>query len=75
MKKDLVSLAAALCLGFTATAFAADNTGMSKDAFKAGKEKIEAQYKADKKACDAMKGNAKDVCKADAKGKDKVAKA
>ena len=76
MKKDLISLAAALCLGFTASAFAADTTAaMSKDAHKAAKEKIEAQYKVDKKACDGMKENAEDLCKAEAKGKEKIAKA
>jgi hypothetical protein len=76
MQKSLVSLAIALAFGFAGSAFAADNaTGMSKDQYKAEKDKIEAQYKADKKSCDGMKGNAKDVCHADAKGKEKVAKA
>jgi hypothetical protein len=75
MKKDLFALAAALCLGFTASAFAADTTGMNKDAYKGAKDKLEAQYKADKKACDGQQGNAKDICKAEAKGKDKIAKA
>ena len=76
MQKSLVSLAAALAFGFAGSAFAADNaTGMSKDQYKAEKDKIEAQYKTDKKSCDGMNGNAKDVCKADAKGKEKVAKA
>ena len=42
---------------------------------KAGRDKIEADYKADKAACDAMKDNAKDVCVEEAKGKEKIAKA
>lgn len=75
MQKSLVSLAIALAFGFAGSAFAADNTAMSKDQYKAEKDKIEAQYKSDKAACDGMKGNAKDVCHADAKGKQKVAKA
>jgi hypothetical protein len=75
MKNTLISLAAALCLGFTASAFAADNAGMSRDQYKAAKDKVEAQAKADKKACDGMKDNAKDVCQAEAKAKEKVAKA
>lgn len=75
MQKSLVSLAIALACGFAGSAFAADNTAMSKDQYKAEKDKISAQYKADKSSCDGMKGNAKDVCKADAKGKEKVAKA
>lgn len=42
---------------------------------KAGRDKIAADYKADKAACDAMKDNAKDVCVEEAKGKEKIAKA
>jgi hypothetical protein len=38
-------------------------------------ERIEAQAKADKAKCEPMKGNAKDICMAEAKGKEKVAKA
>jgi hypothetical protein len=41
----------------------------------ADEERIEAEYKANKARCDAMKGNAKDVCEKEAKGKEKVAKA
>jgi hypothetical protein len=42
---------------------------------KAGRDKIAADYKADRAACDAMKDNAKDVCVEEAKGKEKIAKA
>jgi hypothetical protein len=38
-------------------------------------EQIEQQAKADKERCNGMKGNAKDICMAEAKGKEKVAKA
>ena len=48
---------------------------MSKADYKAAKERITAQYKTDKAACDNLKDNAKDVCIEEAKGKDKVAKA
>jgi hypothetical protein len=41
----------------------------------AEEDRIEAEYKADKAKCDSMKGNAKDVCMKEAKGKEKVAKA
>ncbi len=41
----------------------------------ADEERIEAGYKADKAKCDTMKGNAKEVCEKEAKGKEKVAKA
>ena len=70
MNKHLVSLAV-LAFALSGTAFAA----MDKDQYKAEKDKIEATAKADKKACDAMKANAKDICMAEAKGKEKVAKA
>lgn len=73
MNKHLIRLAVALCCGATGAAFAA--SGMSKDQYKAGKDRIEAQYKTDKSACEGMKGNAKDVCNTEAKGKEKVAKA
>ena len=42
---------------------------------KAGRDKIAADYKADRATCDAMKDNAKDVCVEEAKGKEKIAKA
>jgi hypothetical protein len=42
---------------------------------KAEDEQIEATYKADKAKCDGLKANAKDICMAEAKGKEKVAKA
>ncbi len=41
----------------------------------AEEERIEADYKAAKAKCDAMKDNAKDVCEKEAKAKEKVAKA
>jgi hypothetical protein len=70
MKKQLIALAITLLAG---GAFAAD--AMSKDAYKAAKDKIEATAKSDKKACDSMKENAKDICQAEAKAKEKIAKA
>ncbi len=44
-------------------------------AYKADRDKIAADYKAAKAQCDTMKGNAKDVCTEEAKGKEKIAKA
>ncbi len=41
----------------------------------ADEDRIEAEYKAGKAKCDAMSGNAKDVCVKEAKGKEKVARA
>jgi hypothetical protein len=73
MNKKLTRLALALAFGLAGTAFAADT--MTRDAYKAAKDGIEEQAKADKKACDAMQANAKDVCQAEAKAKEKIAKA
>lgn len=53
-------------------AFAA--TGNKTD-YDAAKDRISAEYKADKAACDKFSGNQKDVCHEQAKGKEKVAKA
>ena len=46
---------------------------MNKDAAKVAKDRIEETAKADKKACDGLKDNAKDICQAEAKAKEKVA--
>jgi hypothetical protein len=48
---------------------------MSKDSYTMAKKDADAQYKVDKEACSSMKGNAKDICLAQAKGKEDVAKA
>jgi len=48
---------------------------MTKEEHKAAEQRIEATYKTDKQACDAMNGNAKDVCEKEAKGREKIAKA
>lgn len=53
-------------------AFAA--TGNKAD-YNAVKERIGAEYKADKAACDSYSGNKKDICSEQAKGKEKVARA
>jgi len=75
MSKLMISLLAAAGIAFAGAANAADSKTMSRDAYKADKDKIEAQYKADKDRCSSLSGNAKDVCQAEAKGKEKVSKA
>ena len=75
MSKLMISLLAAAGIAFAGAANAADNKTMSRDAYKADKDKIEAQYKSDKDHCSSMSANAKDICQAEAKGKEKVAKA
>ena len=52
-----------------------DRRDRSKDARDQAIKTAEAQYKTDKAACDALNGNAKDICMEEAKGKEKVAKA
>jgi hypothetical protein len=73
MRNQLLSLTIALGAVFGTSAWAAD--AMTKDAYKAAKNTIEETAKAEKKACDVMKDNAKDVCQSEAKAKEKIAKA
>lgn len=65
-------IATAVSLIFSANALAET---MSKDAYKAAEDQIEATYKSEKALCEPLSGNAKDVCVAQAKGKEKTAKA
>jgi hypothetical protein len=65
-------LVVSIGLAFSAGALA---QGMSQDQYKAGKDRIAADYKSAAAACDSLSGNAKDICKAEAGGNDKVAKA
>ena len=69
LKTGLVAAAALLAMG---TAQAAN---MTRSDFSASKTRISDTYKSDKAACDAMSGNAKDICVEEAKGKEKVARA
>jgi len=70
MKKQLLMFAlASSCL------VAAQAAPMTRDEYKAAKDKVEADYKMDKAKCDGLKDNAKDVCDKEAKGKENVAKA
>jgi hypothetical protein len=48
---------------------------MSKADYSAAKDRISADYKADKAACAKFSGNQKDICVEQAKGKEKVARA
>ena len=71
MRRTLIALAVTSCLAFAGGAGAA----LTKDEYKAQKDKIEADYKAASETCKALKANAQDICKAEAKGKQKVARA
>jgi len=64
--------AIAIGLAFSAGAMA---QSMSKDQYKSGKDGIAADYKSAKATCGSLSGNANDICKAEASGKEKVAMA
>jgi hypothetical protein len=70
----IAAFVAALGAGAAGTALAAKDL-LPRDAYKAEKDRIEADYKAAKEACNKLSGNAEDVCKAEAKGKERVAEA
>lgn len=73
MKRFTISaIAVAVGLTFSAGAMA---RSMSKQDYKTGIERIESEYKADKNNCQSLSGNANDICEAEAKAKEKVAKA
>jgi len=71
MKIKLMVLAVTAAFGFSSMGYAA----LSKEERKAENTRIEADYKAAKERCKDLKGNTKDVCMAEAKGAQKVAKA
>ena len=75
MSKLMPTLATVAFIAVAGTANAAGTSTITRDAHKAETDRIAAEYKADKQHCSSMSGNAKDVCQAEAKGKDKVAKA
>ena len=58
---------------FSSAAFSADR--MTKDAYSAEKKRISAEYKTDMQRCKPLSRNAKDICKAEVKGKENAAKA
>ncbi|MES2511996.1 MAG: hypothetical protein V4625_18880 [Pseudomonadota bacterium] len=70
MKHKLVYLTVAL-----SCAFAGNVMALTKEEYKAGKDRISADYKVNKQKCDGLSGNAKDICVSEVKGVEKVAKA
>jgi len=81
MSKLMIALFVAAGLGFAGSAVAQMNSPMvaaapmTKDNLTLAKTNADAQYKIDKDACSSLGGNARDICVAQAKGKDNVAKA
>jgi hypothetical protein len=72
MTPNPTALLSALLLAFS---FGATAAPLSKVEYKTGKTTIAAKLKADKQACDAHTGNARDICVEEAKGAEKVARA
>ena len=81
MSKLMIALFVTAGLGFAVPGMAqtyapkSAPTTMSKESYTMAKTNADAQYKIDKDACSSASGNAKDICMAEAKGKDNVAKA
>jgi hypothetical protein len=81
MSKLMIALFAAAGLGLAAPAAAQmdgpklASTPISKDAYDTAVKNAETQNKIDKDACSSRNGNAKDICLAEASGKEKIAKA
>lgn len=80
MSRILIALLAAAGIGIAGSSTAQMNTAgvaapISEDAFKAAKKDADAQYKLDKEACSSLSANAKDICVAQAKGRESMAKA
>ncbi len=71
-KFNISSILVVLGLAFSVSAIAQN---MSKDEHEAVEKQIVAEYKLDKAQCESLTGNAEDICMAEAKGKEKVAKA
>jgi hypothetical protein len=81
MSKLMIALFVSAGLGFAGAGAAqmisptSTSTVMSKEGYTAATKSADAQYKVDKEACESLSANAKDICVAEAKGKDSVAKA
>jgi hypothetical protein len=79
MSKLMIALFVTAGLGFAGSGAAQMNSPMtapiSKASYTQAVKDADAQYKIDKDACSSLSGNAKDICVAEAKGKDSVAKA
>src|SRR5689334_17321716 len=81
MSRLMIALFVAAGLGVAGSAAAQMSSPMpasapmTKDAHTLATTNADAQYKIDKDACSSLHGNGKDICVAQAKGKDSIAKA
>jgi hypothetical protein len=71
-KLGITAIAAVMTLAFSAGVVAIN---LSNDDYKARKAGIAAQYKSDRAGCGSFSANARDVCVAEAKGRENVARA
>lgn len=69
---QLKAIALATSLVFSVGALA---QAMSMTDYKAGKDRISAEYKSSKAGCQSLSGNPKDICVEEAKGREKTGKA
>lgn len=67
--------AALLAAGFAFSTAHAAVERMSKESYDSAKSRIAADYKSEIQRCSSLSGNAKDICKAEVKGKENTAKA
>ncbi|MEO8755558.1 MAG: hypothetical protein ABI624_23080 [Casimicrobiaceae bacterium] len=74
MKTSRLMVALFAAAGLSLAGAASAQT-MTKDTRDQAIKNAEAQYKSEKASCNALSGNAKDICVEDAKGKEKIAKA
>ncbi len=72
IKLNVTALAAAITLVFSAGAMA---LVMSQDQYQSGKTSIAAEYQSARAGCDSFSANTRDVCRAEARGQQNVAKA
>ena len=71
-KFNMTAIAIAIGVVFSTGVMA---QSMSKDAYKTAEDRIATEYTTDKAKCDSLSGNTKDICIAEAKSKENVAKA
>jgi hypothetical protein len=71
-KLTISAIAISTGLAFSCVGFAQN---MSQEQYKSGKERLAADHKSAVAACGSLAGNAKDICRAEANGSDKVARA
>lgn len=74
-KSNLISHGLALALAIAFVPAGAAPPPLTKDAYKVAAERIEHEAKAQRKACDRLKGHPKELCQAEAKGREKTGKA